>query len=191
MGMSWHGTVWSQSAGDKPSFWLWCAWRHLGHSCGSMGSNLRSTRYSWRSSQTSGRTAHPCSPDVSALLERNTEEENICCVHQAETCLKWTALMRTRESESSYALKCGKLLLRWGQLAKNSAHRCFVYMFDIPDTSLVLKSVYFWHNRDENVSAVFRVAIFDAFTISQVLTAWLDIALIILIILSHLCCLFM
>lgn len=70
-GTAWPGTVWSQSAGDRPSFCWWCGWRHLGHSCGSRGSSLRSTRCSWRRCQTPGRISRRRSPDAAALLERH------------------------------------------------------------------------------------------------------------------------
>ena len=98
-GMAWPGTAWSQSASDKPSSCLSCGRRHLGHSCGSRGSSLCSTRCSLGWGQVTGQRAHPRSPDVPALLERNTREENIFCMHKAESCLKWVALMRADEAE--------------------------------------------------------------------------------------------
>lgn len=59
------------------------------------------------------------------------EEENICCVHRAESCLKWTALMKAHESETSahLSLTYCKLLLGSGEMSKNSAHRCFAHMW--------------------------------------------------------------
>jgi len=100
-GTAWPGTVWSQSAGGKPSSCLCCGWRHLGHSCGSRGSSLRSTRYSWTWSQTTGQTVHARSPGVSAQLETNPEEESIPSLHQAERCLTRIALIKAHKPENA------------------------------------------------------------------------------------------